>query len=64
MDKIISSWHENGYKTPEDVDNAAKAKADKKSADSKRSYDINKAIEQAENDDLVYEKKKKRGDSK
>ncbi len=64
MDKIIYSWHENGYKTPEDVDKAAKAKAGQKAADSKRSYDINKAIEQAENDDLVYEKKKKRGDSK
>jgi len=65
MDKIISSWHENGYKTPEDVEKAKQAK--NKSFDSSNaSYDIEKAISQAENDDLVYEKKRKtkRGESK
>jgi DnaD/phage-associated family protein len=63
MDKIISSWHENGYKTPEDVDNAAKAKAKPKN-DGGASYDINKTMADDENKKIVFKKKtNKRGDS-
>lgn len=63
MDKIISSWHENGYKTPEDVENAAKAKAKPKN-DGGASYDINKTMADDENKKIVFKKKtNKRGDS-
>lgn len=54
--KILISWHENGYKTPEDVENAEKkfsqsAKKDKP----QRSYDLEKAKEKDKKKKFVYE---------
>lgn len=59
--KILLSWHEKGYKTPEDVKKGAEDyKAGKQeSSQSERSYDINKAIEKAQNGELVFKKKSK-----
>jgi len=59
--KILENWHEKGYKTPEDVENARKAYKKQKESQgaSERSYDINKAIEKATSGELVYKKKKR-----
>ena len=57
--KILENWHENGYKTPEDVKNAREAYKKQKQGTSERSYDINKAVEQATSGELVYKKKKR-----
>ncbi len=57
--KILENWHESGYKTPEDVENAREAYKKQKQGTSERSYDINKAVEQATSGELVYKKKKR-----
>lgn len=57
--KILENWHENGYKTPDDVKNAREAYKKQKQGTSERSYDINKAVEQATSGELVYKKKKR-----
>ena len=57
--KILENWHDSGYKTPEDVENAKEAYKKQKQGTSERSYDINKAVEQATNGELVYKKKKR-----
>lgn len=62
MDKIISSWHENGCKTPEDVEKANNAK--KVSQKGEASYDINKTINDDANKKIVFKKKNSRGDKK
>lgn len=61
-DKILRNWHDNGTTTMEDVKKATEEYKNKKTADSSsgRSYDINKAIEKASGDDLIYKKKEKR----
>ncbi len=60
--KILLSWCEKGYKTPEDVKKGTEEyKAGKQEGlQSERSYDINKAIEKAQNGEIVYKKKSKR----
>lgn len=63
-DKILQSWHESGLKTPEDVQKSReeyKAK-NKKSIEKNNSYDIDKAVFDAENKPIKFERKqKKRG---
>ncbi len=58
--KILENWHENGYKTPEDVKNAREAYKKQKQGTSERSYDVNKVLEKVKNDDLVYRRREKR----
>lgn len=61
IDKVLLNWHEQGFKTPEDVENAKKEfKNNKTSNSSKRSYDIDKAVNDARNAEIVYKKKEKR----
>lgn len=65
MDKMLAGWYNEGLKTTEAVEKANEKFKAKKQPSGERSYDINKAISEAENGELVYEKKKKkkRGDS-
>lgn len=62
INKVLLNWNEQGYKTPEDLEKAKEDSVRKKSeaTASERSYDIEKAINQAENGDIIY-KKRKRG---
>ncbi len=59
MDKIISSWHEKEFKTPEDVEKSKQT--GQKSAPSQSSYDIEKTISDDAEKKIVYKKKKKGG---
>lgn len=64
IDKILLNWHNNGYKTPADVEKAAEEQKDKKpavkSASGKEaSYDLDKFKEQSLHGELKYERKKK-----
>lgn len=62
INKVLLNWNEQGFKTPEDLEKA-KENFSRKKADSElneRSYDIKKAINQAENGEIIY-KKRKRG---
>lgn len=60
--KILENWHESGYKTPKDVENAREAYKKQKQGTSERSYDINKAMEKAQRGEFSLDKKKKRKD--
>ena len=55
--KILQGWHENGLKTPEDVEKFEKQYSDKKKQAKKgeRSYDVEKAKRDAKNKKIVYE---------
>ncbi len=59
--KILLSWFEKGYKTPADIQAGKESykKQQEKLNSGNRSYDINKAIEQATSGDLIYKKRKK-----
>ncbi len=65
INKILLNWHEQGYKTPEDIKNGKEAFKNKTGGEkpSERSYDIQKAIKEAENGKIVYKKKKRGADS-
>ena len=64
IDKILASWHEKGFRTPEDVEKASEEQKDKKQVSasktgSEASYDLNKFKEQSLHGELKYERKKK-----
>ncbi len=63
INKILLNWHEQGFKTPEDLEKGKEDFKNKKGAEktNERSYDIEKAIKEAENGKIVY-RKKNRGD--
>ncbi len=59
IEKILAGWMNKGFKTPADVENAAKeAKSGKPSA-SGASYDLNKFNDESLHGELKYERKKK-----
>lgn len=63
MDKVLCNWHSKGYKTPEDVANAAaeqKEKKPKSPSSANASYDLDKFKEQSLHAELKYERKKKK----
>ena len=63
IDKVLSNWHSKGYKTPEDVANAAaeqKEKKPKSPASANASYDLDKFKERSLHGELKYERKKKK----
>ena len=64
IEKILASWHEKGFKTPDDVENASKEQKDKTTASKTgngqdASYDLDKFKEQSLHGELKYERKKK-----
>lgn len=65
IDKILASWHEKGFKKPEDVEKAAEEQKSKAKPVSKpgssveASYDLDKFKEQSLHGELKYERKKK-----
>ena len=70
MDKVLTSWHEQGITTPAQLETCKKAAADakkeaakpakEKAKKSSASYDIGAFKQAALNDDLQYERKKKK----
>ena len=61
MDKVLDGWYNEGYKTPSDVKNAKKAKADASKAAREKgkeaSYDLDKYSEKSIHKKLKYEKR-------
>lgn len=63
IDKVLGNWHAKGFKTPEDVANAAaeqKEKKPKSPASPNASYDLDRFKEQSLHGELKYERKKKK----
>lgn len=63
IDKILLNWHSKGFKTPEDVDNAAEEKKDRKPTKNSgmaASYDLDEFKERSLHGELKYERKKKK----
>lgn len=62
INKVLLNWKEKGYKTPGDIEKGIEDFKQKKAEknNSERSYDIEKAINEAVNGEIVY-KKRKRG---
>lgn len=63
INKILLNWNEQGYKTPADIEKGKEDFKKKKNDEkpSERSYDIEKAIKEAESGKIVYQKKKRGG---
>lgn len=65
IDKILMNWHNNGYKTADDVAKASEEQKDKSKVVAKAkngieaSYDLDKFKEQSLHGELKYERKKK-----
>ena len=62
-DKILANWHENGLKTPDDVEKAAKnrsAAAKKPKTNSETSYDLEKFMSDVEKNKPIYKRSEKR----
>lgn len=68
INKVLGSWHEKGYKTPEDVEKGEKEYREfknksKKSGDSgTASYDLDEFKERSLHSELKYERKKKKNE--
>ncbi len=66
INKILNTWHEKGYKTPEDVEKGEKEYQDSKKAAKKAgnantaSYDLEEFKERSLHSELKYERKKKK----
>lgn len=63
IEKVLLNWHSKGYKTPEDVENAAeeqKERRPKKDGSSAASYDLDEFKERSLHGELKYERKKKK----
>lgn len=66
LNKVLVSWHENGYKTPEDVEKGKKDFQESKKAPKKQtksgaaSYDLDEFKERSLHSELKYERKKKK----
>lgn len=64
IDKILMNWHDKGFRTPDDVENAAAEQKDKNAVSKTKtgneaSYDLDKFKEQSLLGELKYERKKK-----
>lgn len=64
IDKILASWHEKGFKTPDDVEKASKEQKEKTPAPKTgngqdASYDLDKFMQDSLHGELKYERKKK-----
>ncbi|MBE6828007.1 MAG: DnaD domain protein [Ruminococcaceae bacterium] len=64
-DTVLENWNRQGFKTPEDVEKGRDSfkKVKEKEDASKRSYDIDKAKKDLETREIVFKKKKKRGEN-
>ena len=63
IDKILLNWHSKGFKTPEDVENAAEEQKDRKPTKNSgmaASYDLDEFKERSLHGELKYERKKKK----
>ena len=66
VNRVLDSWHEKGYKTPEDVEKGEKeyqeSKKPKKKSDNptSASYDLDEFKERSLHSELKYERKKKK----
>lgn len=63
IEKILLNWHSKGYKTPDDVENAAEEQKERKPAKESKSaasYDLDEFKERSLHGELKYERKKKK----